>query len=340
MHPAFRGNPVGEAGEPRDIGQTLSMSGQSWADSDSSEGLPMHPLPRPTVRQTIPTAGPPGRRAMDLVLAGVMSVLALPLLLAAALAVRILDGRPVFHRSLRIGRGGAPFTLWKLRTLRPESSGQDGASGGHIMSRRTRTGPFLRRTRIDELPQLWNVLRGEMAMVGVRPPLPAHVAIQPAAYAELLQAPPGLTGLATLYLHGAEGHRLANARTADETEAIYARCILPRKLRLDRIHARRRTVVFDLWILSRTLAAVGRLALAGPADARQVPTNPPRWPAASADRTKAPVGMAPASLQLSLRPAARPAPAGVAPGPSGPIVTSLPPPAISARGGSRAAAGL
>lgn len=231
------------------------------------------------------------RRALDLVLAALMGALALPLLLAAAVAVLVLDGSPVLHRSTRIGRGGVPFALWKLRTLRPDPGGPDRASGGHLVARRTRTGPFLRRTRIDELPQLWNVLRGEMALVGVRPPLPEHVALYPAAYAALLQAPPGLTGLATLRLHAVEARRLAAARTADETEAIYARRILPLKLRLDRIHATRRSVPLDLLILARTLGAVARLAVLrpdGPWPTRQAAAHPTgpwatrRTPAAAA----------------------------------------------------------
>jgi lipopolysaccharide/colanic/teichoic acid biosynthesis glycosyltransferase len=208
---------------------------------------------------------------MDLALGTAMGLLALPLVLCAVLAVWTLDGRPIFHRSTRVGRGGVPFALWKLRTLRPDPTAPDRASGGHLAARQTCTGPFLRRTRIDELPQLWSVLRGEMALVGVRPPLPAHVALQPSAYAALLQAPPGLTGLATLRLHGIEGQRLARARTVEETEAVYAGRILPLKLRLDRMHARRRSVALDLWILARTLVAVARMALArpdaGPVDA-------------------------------------------------------------------------
>jgi len=234
----------------------------------------MQLAPLSTDGQTSPDIEDPARRALDLGLAGVMAPLVLPILLAAGLAIRVLDGGPVFHRSTRIGRGGVPFVLWKLRTVRPDPTAQDGASGGHLAARLTRTGPFLRRTRIDELPQLWNVLCGQMAMVGVRPPLPAHVAMQPIAYADLLRAPPGLTGLATLYLHGVEANRLAMARTAAETEVLYARRILPLKLRLDRIHARRRTVALDVWILARTLLAVATLALRPPAKDHRTRTSP------------------------------------------------------------------
>lgn len=226
--------------------------------------MPHQPSPRAllTACPSAPQRAALIRRLVDMALAGAMAWLALPLVLGAVMAIWALDGRPVLHRSTRVGRNGVHFTLWKLRTLRPDPSGPDRASGGHLTARQTRTGPFLRRTRIDELPQLWNVLRGEMALVGVRPPLPAHVALQPAAYADLLRAPPGLTGLATLRLHGIEGRRLATARTAEETEAIYARRILPLKLRIDRIHARRRSVALDLWILARTFGAVARLVVA------------------------------------------------------------------------------
>ncbi len=214
------------------------------------------PKRAPVPARSVP--GPVVRRVFDLTGALVLSLVALPLVAIATLAILVFDGRPVFHGSTRIGRGGVPFRLWKLRTLRPDPSGSDGASGGHLDDRRTRTGPFLRRTRIDELPQVWNILRGDMGLVGPRPPLPAHVAQHPDAFAAILALRPGITGLATLRLHGREARLLAAARTQAETEAIYARRILPAKLRFERVYAHRHSFTFDLRILVATVAAVLR----------------------------------------------------------------------------------
>ena len=112
-------------------------------------------------------------RLADLVAAGLGLALLSPLYLATALAVLLYDGRPVFFRQERIGRGGQPFHLWKFRTMRP-------ASGGPLLTvagdaRITPLGRFLRRTKLDELPQLWNVLKGEMSLVGPRPEVRRYV---------------------------------------------------------------------------------------------------------------------------------------------------------------------
>jgi lipopolysaccharide/colanic/teichoic acid biosynthesis glycosyltransferase len=179
-----------------------------------------------------------GKRLVDLVLAlALMAVLALPFgLLVLALLLR--DGRPVFYVAERMRGPGRPFALWKLRTMAvapPEA----GVSGGNKAGRITRAGRFLRRTRLDEVPQLWNVLRGDMSFVGPRPPLRIYVERFPALYARVLQSRPGITGLATLTFHRHEEALLARCRTAEETDAVYARRCVPRKARIDLIYQRR-----------------------------------------------------------------------------------------------------
>lgn len=195
------------------------------------------------------------KRALDIALA-----LLLGALLAAPFALLLLwlllrEGRPLFYAAERMRAPGQPFRLWKLRTMAPDPA-DSGVSGGDKVSRITPTGRFLRRTRLDEVPQLWNVLKGDMSFVGPRPPLRQYVERFPALYAQVLRSRPGLTGLATLHFHQHEERLLARCRTAEETDAVYVRACIPRKARLDLIYQRRRTICLDLAILGRTLARV------------------------------------------------------------------------------------
>ena len=194
----------------------------------------------------------PGKRALDLGLAVLTGLLLLPVVLFIAAAIALFDGRPVFYGSERMAAPGRPFTLWKFRTMRPDAADQ-GVTGADKAARITRVGRLLRRTRADEIPQLWNVLTGEMSLVGPRPPLRRYVEMFPDLYAAVLQSRPGVTGLATLVYHGHEEHILERCRTAAETEAAYVRRCVPRKARLDLIYARRRSFCFDLAILGRTV---------------------------------------------------------------------------------------
>jgi lipopolysaccharide/colanic/teichoic acid biosynthesis glycosyltransferase len=199
----------------------------------------------------------PAKRALDVALAlTAMALLALPF--AGLLALLwALQGRPLFHASTRMHAPGRSFRLWKLRSMRPVA-GADGISGGHQRDRVTPIGRILRRLRLDEVPQLWNILRGDMSFVGPRPPLPGLVALRPDLFADVLRSRPGLTGLATLRLHAWEERLLASCRTAAEAEAVYARRCLPRKARLDLIYQRRRSVALDLALIARTLARLVR----------------------------------------------------------------------------------
>lgn len=199
----------------------------------------------------------PAKRALDLALA-----LALCAVVAAPFAVLLLwlwarEGRPLFHLAERMRAPGQSFHLWKLRTMRPDPA-DSGVSGGDKLSRITPTGQFLRRTRLDEVPQLWNVLRGDMSFVGPRPPLRQYVDRFPALYAQVLRSRPGITGLATLHFHRHEERLLSRCHTPRETDAVYCRACIPRKARLDLIYQRRRTLCFDLAILGQTLARVLR----------------------------------------------------------------------------------
>jgi len=146
------------------------------------------------------------KSVLDPVLAGVLVLIASPVLVAAAIAVRLDDHGPAFFRQTRIGEGGAPFTMWKLRTMRVEAEERrlallaDTDRDGPMFKMRrdpriTRVGRMLRRMSLDELPQLFNVVRGDMSLVGPRPPLPSEVETYHDAVTRRLLVRPGLTGL-------------------------------------------------------------------------------------------------------------------------------------------------
>ena len=199
----------------------------------------------------------PAKRALDLVLILFLSPLLVVLASFVALAILLLDGRPVLYGSERMRAPGRPFTLWKFRTMTPGTE-DGGVSGGLKRARITPLGRFLRRYRFDELPQAINVLAGDMSLVGPRPPLRTYVERFPDLYARVLRARPGLTGLATLAFRHREEALLARCTTAEETDAVYSRRCVPMKARLDILYQQRQSLCLDLWLLWRTLRGLAR----------------------------------------------------------------------------------
>ncbi|MFV0490877.1 MAG: sugar transferase [Pseudorhodobacter sp.] len=197
----------------------------------------------------------PAKRILDLLLVlffGTILLVPFGLLL---LAMLVLEGRPLFYVAARMKAPGRPFPLWKLRTM-PVTAGRTGVSGGNKVAQITPMGRFLRRARMDEVPQLWNVLKGDMSFVGPRPPLPEYVDRFPALYARVLRSRPGITGLASLRIHDYEERLLAHCRDAAETDAVYSRRCVPKKAELDLIYQRNRNFCFDLKLIWETGARV------------------------------------------------------------------------------------
>lgn len=197
----------------------------------------------------------PAKRVMDLVLAGLALMLLWPVALVLALAILMLDGGPVLYGAERMRDVDRPFTLWKFRTMRPDPA-DVGVTGGDKSARITRTGHVLRRYRLDELPQILNILAGDMSLVGPRPPLALYVRAAPDLYRQVLRSRPGVTGLATLVYHRHEGTILAECTTPQDTHEAYLRRCVPAKARLDLIYQRNRNFCFDMAILVRTLGTL------------------------------------------------------------------------------------
>ena len=191
------------------------------------------------------------RRLLDLTLAGPALIACAPLLLGLGLAIRLDSPGPALFRQERVGRDGERFVLLKLRTMR-------GGPGGTLTvgedPRITRLGRFLRRHRLDELPQLVNVLRGEMALVGPRPETPDHVALYSDEQRRVLAARPGLTDPATL----AWRNEAAVLARTDDPEALYRAEILPDKLARSLAYLDGASVRSDLRVLAQTLGVVLR----------------------------------------------------------------------------------
>jgi lipopolysaccharide/colanic/teichoic acid biosynthesis glycosyltransferase len=194
----------------------------------------------------------PMKRFLDVLAVLVLAIPLLPLGLLTALAILIMDGRPVIYWAERMKTPTQSFKLAKFRsmTVRPAEAG---VSGGDKASRITRTGRFIRRSRLDELPQLWNVLKGDISFVGPRPPLREYVERFPEIYAQVLKSRPGITGLATIVYHRHEELLLARCKTAAETDAVYTRACVPRKAKLDLLYQKRRNLRFDFYLMLKTV---------------------------------------------------------------------------------------
>jgi lipopolysaccharide/colanic/teichoic acid biosynthesis glycosyltransferase len=189
------------------------------------------------------------KRTFDVTVAALGLIALIPLLALIALAVRWDSPGPVFFRQVRVGRHGVPFRIHKFRTMVVDAPCQGPAVTAAGDPRITRTGAWLRRSKLDELPQLLDVLAGHMSLVGPRPEVPQYVALYPPALRdEALAVRPGITDPVSLEFLD-ESDRLA--RSADP-EREYVEVILPEKLKASVAYARRATLGSDIRVLFRT----------------------------------------------------------------------------------------
>jgi lipopolysaccharide/colanic/teichoic acid biosynthesis glycosyltransferase len=140
--------------------------------------------------------------------------------------------------------------------MRPFGKDDAGVTGGDKAARITPLGAKLRRRRIDELPQLWNILKGDMSFVGPRPPLRSYVEAYPDLYGDVLKSTPGVTGLATLKYNKREAKLLAQCATPAETDTVYRTRCIPAKAKLDLIYQRNYRPCLDYWIIWSTLRQI------------------------------------------------------------------------------------
>ncbi len=190
------------------------------------------------------------KRSLDISLAGLLLVLSLPLLAIAAIIIKLDSEGPAIFRQVRMGRGFERFELLKLRTMRSCCAGPAFTLGAD--PRITRVGRWLRRLKIDEVPQLWNVVRGDMSLVGPRPVIPELTAEFKLAYERLLEARPGLTDPATLkYCREVE----MLALVADPLD-YFKTVITPDKLRISHAYRLRANAWSDVGVMAETVWAL------------------------------------------------------------------------------------
>ncbi len=197
----------------------------------------------------MPFSYPQFKRAYDFIFSlGGLLVLS-PLFIFLAACVKMSDHGPVFFRQRRIGLNGAPFDILKFRSMvvDAENRGLSITKGGD--PRITRIGRFLRKTKLDELPQLWNVLKGEMSLVGPRPEVPRYVLRYTPEQKKVLQLKPGITDLATLAFRNEEEF----LKLAADVEDFYLTNCVPQKIGLNLEYARRASLWEDTKIILRTL---------------------------------------------------------------------------------------
>ena len=197
--------------------------------------------------------------SVDQLIALAMLPFILVILAILYLIVVPLQGRPFFFSAERMRSKDKAFIQHKIRTMQPvDAYVKQAVLGGDLRHRITPVGVFLRKTRLDELPQIFNVLRGEMVFIGPRPPLRKYVESNPAYAESLTLAVPGITGLATVMLHQREERILARCKDAAETDRVFREHCIPRKIRIDMLYQRNKSTRLKLFILWRTIS---RLAI-------------------------------------------------------------------------------
>ncbi|MEU4396543.1 sugar transferase [Kribbella sp. NPDC023855] len=198
----------------------------------------MSPITRTRSKATAGQYGVGGsRRILDICVTLLSSVLVLPLIAIVAIGILLSDGRPVFFRQSRVGENARRFTMYKLRTMRVAASGPEVTAESDV--RVTRLGAFLRRTSIDELPQLWHVLTGQMTLVGPRPESDALARRYPESCRPILLARPGLTGPAQLRYR--EKSVVPPASWPD-VESYYLQVLVPLRVAADQEYLHRPTL--------------------------------------------------------------------------------------------------
>lgn len=192
------------------------------------------------------------KRAFDLLFAFVGLVVLLPLLVGIAAWLKCSEGGPVLYGQVRVGRFGKAFRIWKFRSMVVNADKVGLEVTRDHDPRITRAGRFLRKTKLDELPQLWNVLLGQMSFVGPRPEVPKYVALYTPQQREVLRLKPGITDVASIEFRDEE----SLLQGAADVESFYVQYCLPRKIELNQQYARKANLLNDIRVILRTFAAV------------------------------------------------------------------------------------
>jgi lipopolysaccharide/colanic/teichoic acid biosynthesis glycosyltransferase len=191
------------------------------------------------------------KRLFDLVISSALLLILSPVILLTSLVVILDTGFPVFYRGLRVGREGRSFYIFKFRSMVADSRQKGLGITADSDCRITGSGRFLRKWKLDEFPQFFNVLRGEMSLVGPRPEDPRYVEHYTAEERRIISIKPGVTGASQILFRNEE--ELLNV---DDPEGYYIDCIMREKLRVDLAYAEQQSFFFDLLIIAYTVLVV------------------------------------------------------------------------------------
>jgi len=189
------------------------------------------------------------KRWFDILCSGLGLLVLSPVGFLIGLSIKLSDRGPVFYRQIRIGQFGEPFCIWKFRSMVVNSDQMGAQVTKEKDPRITRIGRLLRKTKLDELPQLWNVLVGDMSLVGPRPEVPRYADLYTPEQREILKYKPGITDMASLLFRNEE----MILRGAGDVEGFYLRYCLPKKIELNRQYGARATFLQDLRIILQTI---------------------------------------------------------------------------------------
>lgn len=228
--------------------QTKDLSGGTVTVS-LRDGFNFSPNPGTHNLQPPSSSGGTAKRLYDVFFSFCGLVLLAPLFVLIGTLVRLEDGGNIFYRQIRVGRGGREFLIYKFRTMTAAAEQVGPAITKKGDTRVTRIGQILRKAKLDELPQLWNVLKGDMSLVGPRPEVPRYVQRYTPGQREVLRLKPGITDLASLCFRDEE----ALLAKADNLEEFYLQHCVPRKLQLNLEYAARANLLSDTWIILQTV---------------------------------------------------------------------------------------
>ncbi len=191
------------------------------------------------------------KRLFDLIISSILLLILSPVILLTSLAVVFDSGFPVFYRGLRVGRDGRSFYILKFRSMVVDSRQKGPGITAESDCRVTGSGRFLRKWKLDEFPQFFNVLLGEMSLVGPRPEDPRYVKYYTEEERKVLSLKPGVTGVSQILFRNEE--ELLNV---DDPEEYYITCIMPQKLRVDLAYVQQQSLFLDLLIIAYTILVV------------------------------------------------------------------------------------
>jgi lipopolysaccharide/colanic/teichoic acid biosynthesis glycosyltransferase len=194
------------------------------------------------------------KRLFDITFSALGLLILSPILFIISVCILLESGRPVIFKQERLGKNCEPFILYKFRTMESRVDSKQPDCTADNDKRVTKAGRFLRRYKLDEIPQLFNVLKGDMSFVGPRPELPKFASHYSKIYNKILQIKPGITDIAAIKYRNE--HVLLNGAYSDDLEHIYLNEILPKKLEYSMDYLKKRSFFYDLKLIFQTISIV------------------------------------------------------------------------------------